>query len=103
MFAKISLIFCLFLSYFYENNSIRVSKINQLNNLLKITDTNIAEIWPINRFPIIYRLIDALLPTLVENSNFLCSCLLTFLENNITTQSTLLVLTSLQPFVGQHL
>ena len=47
------------MSYFCENNTIRVSKINWLNNLLIITDADIAEMWPINQFPIIYQLIGA--------------------------------------------
>ena len=63
LFPKISHVFCkiaiYFLPYFYDNTNIKVSKINQLNNLLIITDTDIAEIWPINRFTFIYRLIGA--------------------------------------------
>ena len=63
IFTKISQVFCkivifklLFLCYCCENN-IRISKINQLNRLLIIT--NIAEIWLIKQYPIIYRLIGA--------------------------------------------
>jgi len=52
LFVKIPLKMSTILIFvLFENNTIRVSEVNQLTHMLSIISTDSGKIWPLNQFP----------------------------------------------------